>query len=271
MCAQPQTAARQRLVRAGDIDLNLVEYGDRGPTVILIHGIGSDHTSWWPVIDPLAERFHLIAYDQRGHGRSAKPDQGYLIPDYARDLAALIETLDLDEFAVVGHSLGGMVTLVWATRHPRQARRIVIEDSPLRKAENVEELFDGWIALASSSVADAAAQYAKDYPNWSQEDCVRRAQMITSTNLAVFRELRAANLQPGGQDRIAPLSAIESPALLVHGDLETGGMVVPEDAARFAVTLPKAQVVRIPGGSHSLHRDHVEPFLGAVVPFLLEE
>ena len=66
------------------------------------------------------------------------------------------------------------------------------------------------------------------------------------------------------------MAAIRSPVLLVHGDLEAGGMVVPADAASFTATVPQARLVQLPGVGHNVHRDATAAFLDAVVPFLID-
>jgi pimeloyl-ACP methyl ester carboxylesterase len=271
MSESPLTPAYQRRIPVGSIELSLVEYGAAASPLILLHGIGSRGVSWWPVIDALAAHFRLIVPDLRGHGDSDKPASGYHFTDYAGDLAALIDQLELARPLILGHSLGGIVTLAWANFHPDRAARIALEDVPLRGGSRAAPLFDDWLALASMTVDDAAAHYRQEHPDWSEEDCRRRAVSITSTAPAVFTELRDSSISDTSGDRIAFLSAIRSPVLLVRGDPETGSMVVPDDAERFATTLLDARVAHIPGGSHSLHREHTDAFLGAVVPFLLGE
>jgi N-formylmaleamate deformylase len=271
MIHEPQTRFVTSLVDAGTATLAVTQYAGNGRPLVLLHGIGSSHTTWWPVIDPLARHFRLIAPDWRGHGASDKPDLGYLVEDYAADLDGLLRGLGLDRPLVLGHSLGGTVALHWASNHPGSARRLVVEDPPLRRHEDVGGLFDSWIALASQPVEQTAAYYAREYPHWSPEECLRRAETIASVHLGVFTELRDRNLHDDGMDRITPLAAIDVPTLLVHGDVETGGMVPEKDAQQFAQTIPNATVRRIPGGSHSLHRDHVSQFLDAVLPFLIED
>jgi|GEM_PF-238786 len=265
----PASFAHERRVNLGELSLHVTEYGADAEPLFLLHGIGSRMQSWWPVVDDLARHFRLIIPDHRGHGSSEKPSSGYLIPDYARDLNALIAEYGVENPKIVGHSLGGMITFNWAIRHPSQAHRIVIEDSPLRRAADVEGLFNGWIKLASLTVDEAAAHYAEQFPGWSEDEYQRRAVSITSTNLAVFEEMKSQNMKPDTVDRIAALASIESPTLLVYGDTTFGGMVPEEDAEQFAATVPQATLARIPEGTHSLHRDFPEQFLAATLPFLL--
>lgn len=271
MSENPVTPATQRRVSVGDIALAVTEYGTAGLPLILLHGIGSRGVSWWPVVDALATRFRLVVPDLRGHGDSDKPESGYQLTDYAGDLAGLIETLGIDRPLIVGHSLGGVVTLVWAVFHPDRAERIALEDVPLRGGSRGSSLFDEWLALASMTVEDAAAHFREEHPEWTDEECHRRAVSITSTVPAVFTELRDASMDDGETDRISFLAGIQSPILHVRGDLETGSMVVPEDAERLAEVVPNVRLARIPGGSHSLHREQTETFLAALVPFLLGE
>lgn len=266
---QPKSPATKKLVSTGLIHLHVTEYGGDAEPLILLHGIGSRETSWWPVIDHLAAHFRLIVPDLRGHGDSDKPDHGYLIPDYAGDLAGLLSAYEIDRPRIIGHSLGGMISLAWASGHPAQARCLVIEDSPLRRARDVASLFDGWIALASMTPTDVAARYAAEYPAWTPAECLRRAESITSTHLAVFEEMKQRNVGAVHSDRMTHVAKIETPTLLVHGDVESGGMVPAADAERFKALLKSSSVTRIPGGSHSLHRDKPGEFLAAVVPYLL--
>src|SRR5688500_14402682 len=106
MVNQPRTPGHERRLRAGEIELAITEYQADGPPLLLLHGIGSRGVSWWPVLDRLARQARPIALDLRGHGASDKPETGYLLPDYAADLAALVHALGLDRPAILGHSLG---------------------------------------------------------------------------------------------------------------------------------------------------------------------
>lgn len=275
MAIPPTTPCRTDRIAVGPVALAVATYGGPepgAPTLVLLHGIGSRAVSWWPVVDDLAAHFRLVAVDLRGHGDSDKPAAGYLLPAYAADLDGLLAALGLDRPLLLGHSLGGLIALTWAVDHPDAAAAIALEDTTLRGGPALAPAFDGWLALSRLTPAQAAAHYAREHPEWTAEECCRRAESITAVAPAVFAELRDDNLRAvadgGSGDRIAPLAGIRSPLLLVHGDLEAGGMVHPDDATRLAVTVPNARVVRIPGASHSLHRDRPRAFLDAVVPFL---
>jgi pimeloyl-ACP methyl ester carboxylesterase len=275
MPGAPRTIGREQVVATGDASLAVVEFPNPGrPPVVLLHGIGSRGESWWPVIDSLAERFHLFQVDMRGHGASGKPERGYLVEHYASDLDMLLAALGLESPRVVGHSLGALVTLVWASRHPSRAAALVLEDPSLRTPPAILDAFDGWQQLAALTPAQAAAWYRQENPAWSDDDCRRRAETITSTAPGVFAELRAeaaTALANGTTDRLHLVAGVQSPALLIHGNPELGGMVPPEDAARLVQTMPEARAVYVPHAGHNLHRDATDAFLAAVMPFLDED
>lgn len=265
----PRANGRERIIAANDAPLAVVEFPHPGrPPVVLLHGIGSRGESWRPVIDPLAARFHLYQLDLRGHGASAKPERGYLVEHYAADLDAVLDALDLEDPRIVGHSLGALTALVWASQQPSRAAALVLEDPALRTPANVVDLFDGWQQLAALSPAQAAAWYRQEYPHWSDDDCRRRAETITSTAPAVFAELRAAALASGATDGAHIPEGLQSPTLLLHGNPDLGGMTLPEDVAAFQRLVPHARAVAIPDAGHNLHRDATDAFLAAVLPFL---
>ena len=98
-----------------------------GPPLLFISGTGGDLRNKPNVFDgPLAKRFDLLAYDQRGLGQSAKPDVAYCMADYADDAAALMANQGWDEASVIGVSFGGMVAQELAIRHPGRVKRLVL-------------------------------------------------------------------------------------------------------------------------------------------------
>jgi 3-oxoadipate enol-lactonase len=114
------------VTRANGVDLYYERAGD-GPPLLFISGTGGDLRNRPNVFDgPLAKRFDLLAYDQRGLGQSEKPDVAYSMADYADDAAALMADQGWDQAAVMGVSFGGMVAQELAIRHPGRVRRLVL-------------------------------------------------------------------------------------------------------------------------------------------------
>lgn len=265
----PAIALVERRVPVGEIALNVAFAGDEdAPPVLLLHGISSRHNTWRPVIDALAADYRLVIWEARGHGESDHPAAGYLLHDYAADLSALLTTLEIERPAIVGHSLGGMIAMTWAVDHPATARAIVLEDAPLRGGSEHVGRLEEWRRIAAMTVDEAAAYYRVENPDLSEQELDRRASSITATSGAVFTELRDEAVELGFIDRVAPLAPITSPILLIHGDMETGGLVYLEDVERFAQVGPAFETARIPGGSHGLHRESTGEFLRLTREFL---
>lgn len=263
------SAIVERRLPVGEIALNVAFAGDEdAPPVLFLHGISSRHNTWRPVVDALADDHRLVMWEARGHGESDHPAAGYLLPDYAADLSALLDVLQIERPAIVGHSLGGMIAMTWAVDHPATARAIVLEDAPLRGGSEHVGRMEEWRAIAAMTVEGAAAYYRAEHPDLSDQEIERRATSVTATSEAVFTEMRDESVALGFIDRVAPLGPITSPMLLIHGDMETGGLVYPEDVERFAQVGPAFETARIPGGSHGLHRESTAEFLRLTLDFL---
>jgi pimeloyl-ACP methyl ester carboxylesterase len=135
----------RRLLRDG-VALALEEAGAGDPALVLLHGIACDHTHFGPQIDHFARRHRVVAADLRGHGSSDAPEGVYSTELLADDVAWLIDRLSLGRPVVVGHSLGGVVALALAARHPDLPEAIVALDSPLipppERQAQMEDFFE---------------------------------------------------------------------------------------------------------------------------------
>ncbi len=113
-------------VRVGDIEL-CYELAGNGPRLLKIWGTGGDLRRQPTEFDRrLPERFTVLAFDQRGMGRSGKPARDYSMADYADDAAGLMAALGWDSAAVLGYSFGGMVAQELALRHASRVTRLVL-------------------------------------------------------------------------------------------------------------------------------------------------
>ena len=110
------------------IRLHYRDWGGDGPPLLLLHGLSSNSRIWDLTAPLLIERFHVVALDQRSHGRSDQPDDGYGFDDVTADLQAFIETLAIESPTIVGHSWGANVALTYAVAHPDAVRSIVLVD-----------------------------------------------------------------------------------------------------------------------------------------------
>ncbi len=118
----------ERTVAADGVRLAVREWPGEGRGVLLVHGLASSSHIWDLVAPRLARELRVVAYDQRGHGSSAKPSAGYGFERTAADALAVIRTLGLGRAIVVGHSFGANVALELAVRHRRAVAGAVLLD-----------------------------------------------------------------------------------------------------------------------------------------------
>ena len=124
---QATWSERKREVRLPNgTRLSYVEMGDpRGSPVLLLHGY-TDSSRVWTILAPQLEQHRLIIPDQRGHGASDAPECCYSMHQYADDARLLLDALGVERAAVVGHSMGSMVSQVLAAEHPERVTRMVL-------------------------------------------------------------------------------------------------------------------------------------------------
>lgn len=250
------------------IEIAIHRYAGSGPEVLLIHGIGSSSADFNPVIKQMAAFCQPITIDLRGHGASGQPASGYHYQDYIRDLDIVLADLQMENPIIVGHSLGGIITLMWAAMNPDIPRALLIEDSPLRSGGDFREAFDGWLMLNALPQAAARAWYESKNYHWSAELLDQRSFDMVNTARAAIEELRELSLANNGLDSFATISAITAPLLFLQGDPETGSMVMPDDLAALQQRLPQMEVEQFTGAGHTIHRSHPNEWLERVRNFI---
>ena len=115
-------------VRAGGGEIHYRDWGGSGRAVALVHGLASNCRIWDFVAPILSRRFRVVALDQRGHGRSFKPDGGYDFASVVADLDAFSDAVGLSRPVIAGHSWGADVALEYAVAHPRKTGGLVFVD-----------------------------------------------------------------------------------------------------------------------------------------------
>jgi pimeloyl-ACP methyl ester carboxylesterase len=129
------------------IELSYRDWGGSGPPMLLLHGLGSTHRIWDLAAPLLAERFRVVAYDQRGHGLSDKPGEGYDLDTMSADLRGLVEALGIGPGYVVGHSWGGSIALAYAGRYPDGCAGIALVDGGLVRIQDIPAI-DTWEVMS---------------------------------------------------------------------------------------------------------------------------
>ena len=112
-------------LRAGEVDLYVERVG-QGPDVLLSAGLGDPVEAWQFPLDALSDRYRLIAYDNRGMGRSPLPDEPFSVADLADDAAAIPQALEVPAAHVASFSGGAAIAQELALRHPALVRSLVL-------------------------------------------------------------------------------------------------------------------------------------------------
>ncbi|HUC38272.1 MAG TPA: alpha/beta hydrolase [Acidimicrobiales bacterium] len=275
--------------------LHVVE-GGSGPPLVLLHGFMLDSTIWAAQFRDLRDRYRVIAIDQRGHGRSVPGADGFgarstaqlegagqglrdavsmaeqavgapAIRRMASDLAEVLEALDVSGAQLVGHSMGGMVTLQFAQDHAETLRRRVSGIALVSTTAGPFVQLPGWASVARAAVPVPARTallgerlgvrllpsrdlrywvsrmgFGGDAPlahvKWMEELLVAAPARTVSAllpSLAMF-------------DLSASIESIEEPVLVVVGSHDH--LTPPRHARRLAAALPHAQLVELARCGH---------------------
>jgi 3-oxoadipate enol-lactonase len=125
--ARPEPPRPDRVSARVTVDVHHVLEGpDDGRPLVLLNSLGTDHGMWDDQAGPLAERYRLVRYDQRGHGQSPVPRGPYSIADLGADLIALLDRLGIERASLCGLSLGGMTAMWVASEVPERLDRLVL-------------------------------------------------------------------------------------------------------------------------------------------------
>lgn len=205
-----------------DINIAYTDQGE-GETVLLLHGLGSCKTDWQPQIKALTHHYRVIAPDLRGHGATDKPSGGYNIPQFAADVFNLLDALGCQQVHMIGLSLGGMITLEFATRYPQRLHSItIINATPSVVLDNWQIRRFFWVRLlmirlfGPASLGRKIAQY--NFPAPAQAEQRRQAEkQFGSNNKAAYFHSTKALLNWDIRPRLA---YIPCPLLAISSDMD---------------------------------------------------
>ena len=255
-----------------------------GPALLLLHGLGCDHTTWLPVVAALSRRYTVIAPDLLGHGLSAKPRADYSVGGYANGVRDLLTVLGIDKVTVVGHSFGGGVAMQFGYQFPERTERMVLvapgglgpEVTPAVRAitlpgfhqamglvtlPGIRHLTKASLrALAATGISavrdlDEVADIVDSFKDPRARRAIRhvvsavvdwRGQIITMVDRAYLTQAMPMCVIWGTEDSVIPVK---------HAGI----------AAKFA---PAATVEVIANAGHFPHKDHPQRFVKIVDEFV---
>lgn len=254
------------------------------PALLLLHGLGCDHTTWEPVIRKLAKKYTVIAPDLLGHGQSAKPRADYSVGGYANGMRDLLTVLNIDKVTVVGHSLGGGVAMQFAYQFPERTERMVLvapgglgpEVTPMIRAVGLPGFKAAMAVLTLPGIRHVGVAGMRALAKsgmTATHDLDEVAEIYESfkdprARAAIAHVVRAV-VDTRGQivtmvDRAYLTQAM--PMLVVWG---TNDMVIPVKHAETVATIAPGAHVEVLGNSgHFPHKDHPERFAKILHDFI---
>ena len=122
-------------IRINGIDVHYQRFG-AGPDIVLVHGLAANLAFWHKRIVPLlAGEYRVTVYDLRGHGLSGMSRSGYTVRDLTLDLHGIIEETGLEKVHLAGHSLGGAISLYYASLHPERVSSLTLIDTRIQSLQ----------------------------------------------------------------------------------------------------------------------------------------
>jgi pimeloyl-ACP methyl ester carboxylesterase len=263
----------------GGLNFHYTDWGGDGPPLVMLHGLSGHARTWDHTAAALSDRYRVLALDQRGHGDSDWAPQ-YGFTPMAADLLGFLDATGLDEVTLMGLSMGGLVSFVFAAAHPERVRRLIILDigpeiAPAG-ARNVAAAMAAQDVFGSEDEAVAQARAANPRPT----DAALRHRVHHSLRAQpdgtftfkmdkALREQRGAIFDHTADQLWAAWRSVSAPVLLVRGaDSE---VLAAETAQRMVAENSRVCLVTVPDCGHSITLDNPEGLLVVLEPWLAAE
>ncbi|MGN6431666.1 MAG: alpha/beta fold hydrolase [Gaiellaceae bacterium] len=260
-------------------NINVEQVGSGLPLIVLHGGPGLDHSMFRPYLDSLGDEFRLLYVDERGQGRSERVDPTTLsLEVFARDVDLLAEALELDGFALLGHSFGAIIATYHATELGTAVAYVIsgggdssdaldadVEASLDALGDRRETIAASWEAEKTVETEEQLKQLLRDQmpfhfygdppPGYAEE---------TVGSPEVLRYF--ANIGYGAFDYRPKLSSVGKPTLIIVGEHDR--TTTPRAARALHEGIPSSELVVIPDVGHMSFVEKSEPYVTAVRRFL---
>ncbi|MBC7753796.1 MAG: alpha/beta hydrolase [Moraxellaceae bacterium] len=252
------------------------------PRVVFIHGLMAFSANWRKIASRIQNDFQCLIYDQRGHGRSFKPESGYSPEVFAEDLNKITDELGWDSFHLVGHSMGGRNAIVFADLFPQKVRTLTIEDMG-PEADSRSHLYYEKMLNAVPTPFDSKQSmkqfFASDFEkNFEAKEPISvlstflqaNIEQVENTQLfdwrfskqAIFETVKQGHIK----DRWREVTHLSMPVLLIRG--ENSHVLKRETFEKMLQVNPKITGVEIKQAGHWIHYEKYEEFTSILREFL---
>jgi pimeloyl-ACP methyl ester carboxylesterase len=241
------------------VELPYVEQGDpTGVALLLVHAIADSWRTFERLLAHLPPSIHALALTQRGHSGASRPATGYRSSDFATDLEAFMDALEIRAAVIAGGSSGGLVAQRFALDHPVRTLGLVLLGSPLtlRGKPGMQELWDSTVSRLTDPLdPEMVREFARS--TLARPVPAAFVEMMVQENLRVPAFVWKATLEGLMQDDFTlELHQIKAPTLILWGGRDT---ILPRsDQERLAAAIPGARLVVYPGAGHVFYWEEPE-------------
>lgn len=195
-------------IRVGDIDIaHRWDGNPDGPVVMMAHAMGTSHRIWDLQVPALADRYHLLRYDWRGHGDTSAPEGPYTLGQFLEDAVGTMDALGLDKVHWVGISTGGMIGQGLGIHYPERIQSL----SLCNTTSQSNPWYRGWVAERQSVVLDAGME-----PVWEMTKRLWFTDAFAEAESAEYHAVREAFVRTpvsgylGGTSAVADLAYLDT-------------------------------------------------------------
>lgn len=254
---------------SGDgVHIQLAEWEGEGRPVFCVHGITANCRCWDVMADALSPTHRVLAMDLRGRGLSDKPDTGYSIAHHINDIRAVLDDLGLEKVALMGHSLGAFISLVFGATFPERVDRIILVDGGGKLSEEQ-------MAKVFAGIKPSLDRLGKVFPSFEEYiDMMKQAPFLHPWSEAfnTYYQYEVETVEEGVRPRSRPehiqeeaqnlgkvdvsefYGKIQAPTLILRatdGLLADDDILLPEPVAeRMLQEIPDARLQTIEGVNH---------------------
>jgi len=250
------------------VNLPYVEQGDAsGVPMLLLHGITDSWRSFERVLPHLPESIHAFAISQRGHGDVDRPAAGYRPHDFAADLFAFMDALELGPAVIAGHSMGSSVAQRFAIDHPGRTLGLVLVGA-LTTWRNHPDFVALWNSVISTLTDPIDPDFVREFQESTLAGSVPPTflEAVVEESLKLPARVWRASLLEGllEADFSEELRKIKAPTLIVWGDQDS---LTQSGQEALMAAIAGSQLVVYPGVGHGLHWEKPERFAADLAAF----
>jgi esterase len=273
---------QDKFIAINGLQLHYVEWGSPvNPSLVLLHGFQSNAHTWDTFSQAMADTYHVLALDQRGHGDTSWAPAGNYAPESSvSDIDGFITALRLAPTVVIGHSMGGRHAAMVAANYPDKVRKVVIVDTAaefppaMRSQQSTTdappqpETFDTFEEVVQNGIKQYPLTPEAELRHANYHNLYRGVDGKWSwrwdINLLQWR--RRNRSAPG--DLYTYLQRIQCPTLLIRG--QRSPLLTPEVAQKMIQALPNGRTVDIANAAHTVNADNAPEFNAVTAAFLKE-